>query len=278
MAKFVHFSIEERGWTSSVKDFVTDCLKARGSNQDSKLVYRGHSDWAYRLRPSVGRSSPKYAGLEITYKRQTEIDLLHRFRRRAYPLLGQLKSGEALFIARHHGLPTRLLDWTANALFALYFACEDNNEENGTVWALRQRDKDLRKYALDPFELASKNTEKEILCPQIARSQRRKGRRGSLKQVKIVFPIFNSPRILAQDGIFTFHASPQLALEDCADKSFPVGEMDIQMLYRWKIEAKSKRQMLKDLNGLGITRRVIYPDLDGIAKSLWQTEALWHHD
>lgn len=278
MTGSVHFSVKGRGEVSAVEVFVRECLQLRSPNQNSKLLYRGHSDWTYELKPSIGRLSPKYAGRQKKYNRRDERDLLHRFRRRAYPLLGKLNSGEALFIARHHGLPTRLLDWTANALFALYFACEDNNEKNGAVWALRRRDKDLEDYALDPFDLASKNIEKEVLCPQVAPFQRKKGHVASPDQVKIVFPIFNSPRIVAQDGVFTFHANPWLALEDCANKSFPLGELDIHSLFCWCIRAENKPKVLEDLNGLGITRRAVYPDLDGIAKSLWQTEVLWHPD
>jgi hypothetical protein len=51
--------------------------------------------------------------------------------------------------------------------------------------------------------------------------------------------------------------------------------LDIEMLYSWSIPAKYEAGIIEGLSGLGITHRIVFPDLDGVAKSLWETEILW---
>jgi hypothetical protein len=51
--------------------------------------------------------------------------------------------------------------------------------------------------------------------------------------------------------------------------------LDIEMLYSWSIPAKYEAGIIEGLSGRGITHRIVFPDLDGVAKSLWETEILW---
>src|SRR5882672_9414197 len=148
---WVRFSISPCGCVDTVHNFLAEIFKLHVSPPDSdqgKMWYRGHSCFDYKLTPSVGREH-KYAGKKLNLTAEQEISLLHRFRRRAYPSEGRsLTAGEAIFIARHHLLPTRLLDWTANALFSLYFACFEKYDVDGKVWGMLRRNE--TKNDLDP--------------------------------------------------------------------------------------------------------------------------------
>jgi hypothetical protein len=93
--------------------------------------------------------------------------------------------------------------------------------------------------------------------------------------VKLVHPFYNSPRLLAQDGAFTWHSDPWTPLEDYVGQTFKPEHLDIQQLFQWIIPSGEKEGILEDLSGLGITHRSVYPNLDGIAESLWETEVLW---
>lgn len=276
MAKF---AVEERPEEiTSVANFVSLVIGLRGTPgaDKKKLLYRGVANKrAHHLIPSIGRL-PSYAGKDPPkYSLRLEKNLLHRFRRRAYPLVERsLTAGEAIFLARHHGLPSRLLDWTANALFALYFACRAHEGENGRVWAMLRNDED--KYDLDAFELAKRKSEHELLEQPIMHKMP-----GYVADdfdryaIKIVHPVYNSPCVLAQDGAFTIYSDPKTRLDDLASEDFAEHNLDVKKLYYWSIPVKSKQCIIEELSGLGITERLVYPDLDGIAKSLWETVVLW---
>jgi hypothetical protein len=228
----------------------------------------------YKLKPSVGRLQ-KYAdkGPTLLCPKQ-EIDLLHRFRRRAYPLLGRMiTAGEAIFIARHHQLPTRLLDWTANALFSLYFACCEKHKKDGKVWAMKLR---ASSEDWDAFELAGRKTECKLFAgPKIDDKGGACVVGQSEKYLKFVHPFYNSPRLLAQDGAFTFHSDPWKPIENYKGEEFTTENLDIEMLCWWRIPSGSKGHIVRELSSLGVTQRSVFPDLDGVAKSLWETEVLW---
>jgi hypothetical protein len=263
------FAVEERSEEiTRVGDFVSLVIKLRETPEvgNRKLLYRGVADKVnHHLIPSIARLQ-RYAGKDPpTYNLRLEKHLLHRFRRRAYPLVERsLTAGEAIFLARHHGLPTRLLDWTANALFALYFACRAHEGENGRVWAMLRNDED--KYDLDAFELAERQSEDELLeLPIMHKMPGYAPDDSDRYAVKIVHPVYNSPRVLAQDGAFTIHSDPQKRLDQLQHNSFADHNLDIKKLYCWSVSAedKGKQRIIEELSGLGITERLVYPDLDG---------------
>lgn len=74
------------------------------------------------------------------------------------------------------------------------------------------------------------------------------------------------------------HSNPWRALEEYEGVEFWRQRTDIAALFCWRVEAASKGRIIADLSGLGITHRIVFPDLDGIARSIWETDVLWHPD
>lgn len=104
------------------------------SHVHKHVFYRGQKDSEWELIPSLFREKIK----NDTWENHGE-ELLSDFKRQSLPHLQHLPSGEYdndmewLAIGQHHGLLTNLLDWSTNALIALYFATEDKNTD-GSFW------------------------------------------------------------------------------------------------------------------------------------------------
>jgi len=111
MAKTLRRPVQLK-WIARWKAF----LDWTDEHSDSRWVFRGLGDVNFSLMPSVGRR-PNY---QLSHERA----VLELFKRRIPEFLEgtNLLELDYLALAQHHGLPTRLLDWTTNPLVAAYFA------------------------------------------------------------------------------------------------------------------------------------------------------------
>ena len=223
-----------------------------GSFLDANVTFwfRGHGDMTWRLTPSALRYKAKET------QRQA-IGLLRDFKRIAAsridhppPLTDELQWAQ---LARHHGLPTPLLDWTENAAVALYFACEEV-DANGLVFLMNpaELNKESRGEAeervLDAFEDA------EPIRKVLASATRGKGRAMTIA----VNPVHNTERIVAQRGTFTIHASP----------SFPVTSRPCFLLACVPVLKEHKGTLLRELERIGVDEMSVYPELEHICGHL----------
>ncbi len=266
--KGAKFQFEEGDQIESVEQFLGE-IRRFGAARAFQSYFRGEPRLSATLQPSIGRRH-YYAGKSIIFSARQERIMLHRFRRHAYTHFQRVPTEwETLFLARHHGLPTRLLDWTSNPFVALYFAAFHESDEmtyqdkgsaaakpklnlDGSVWAIQRRDDE--QHDLDVF--------KERLSPLSARG------------IKLIYPFFPTARMTAQSGIFTLHGDPWQDVVKAAGQNFRDAELDIARLKRWTVSSRCKAEVIHDLERLAVNSRTMFPDLDGLAKGLWQTEII----
>jgi hypothetical protein len=152
------------------------------SDWQLSALFRGVSDSRHELTPSLFRIDTRSDYSLI------ESNLMWLFKAQARPHLERVPSSdlEWLVIAQHHGLPTRLLDWTLSPLIGLFFAVRSLAPVDGALYVY-----DRESFA--PVENCDLT---------------------NLSEVQAIFPPHEVGRVVAQQGMFTVHPNSQPTLDD----------------------------------------------------------------
>jgi hypothetical protein len=103
-----------------------------------KAIFRGQSQEKWPLLPTLFRDKPIDGLRRIGGFKSLQARILDLFKSRAYPFLSVVPQTELdwLVLAQHHRCPTRLLDWTGNPLVGLFFASENDDDDDGVLWPI----------------------------------------------------------------------------------------------------------------------------------------------
>ena len=117
------------------------CKVSEMDSLSDEFVYRGQKDCSWGLKPSLARIWDCFSNAK-----ENEIGSINVFMRRSTTLLcpniyGELTRHNNILQwwaqMRHHGAPTRILDWARSPFVAAYFACESGCK-SGAVWCLNR--------------------------------------------------------------------------------------------------------------------------------------------
>jgi len=222
----------------------------------SSYAYRGCSDARADLSSGLDR-----LGGDSALERQ----LMRAFRKyAAQDAVPHDTDWDWLALGQHHGLPTRLLDWTYSPYVALHFATQNTTkyDRDGVVWCIDY----TRAHERLPDELRTALGQEgaQVFTTELL-AEASPGL-GDLEQYEDDFVLFVEPpsfdaRIVNQYALFSVVSRPTAHLDEWVAAH---GELAKRVV----IPAELKWEVRDKLDQANVTERVLFPGLDGISRWL----------
>lgn len=252
-------------------------------NKKRTFYYRGHSDSAFLLQPSVMRKESWLAH---------ERDMYNAIRIECPQEFTNCKSHlDFLVHMQHYGLPTRLLDVTRNPLVALYFACETDPGKSGEIIVFEVDHEELKYPGSDTVSILASlplftSAEKEQIYrwasdSTLSPEDFNKNAVRLLHEIKLEKPAFRdelkkedltdvffvlsekkNPRIMKQDGAFII-----CGLFD--RKKNPINRYRLKRENKIQIfivKNRAKEGIMRQLNKLSINKAGLFPEIEDVAE------------
>ncbi|MBJ6727172.1 DUF429 domain-containing protein [Geomesophilobacter sediminis] len=235
--------------------------------------FRGQRESSWSLETSLDRAvRVEYENGYHHLDRDSEQDeLLFRFRQQAHHYISHFPAVEDLAswlaIMQHHGVPTRLLDWTKSAYVASYFAfLEEPYEETCAVWAINLDWIDSRGH-----ELVSLETVISVMQSIQTNGGNRYSSIPLTKEPVIVKvdPLRANQRMIAQQGFFLCRLLHEASFCQTLMRMIMTPEVpNVPVLKKLTVDKNLRIEFLKKLREMNIHAGSLFPGLDGFAQSL----------
>lgn len=249
--------IRATSWSHLQDELFADSYNPDLQRYRSNYAFRGLDNTEYKLDTTLIRLGGKYHELER--------HLLRNFRKYAHRDVVERDSmWHWLSVAQHHGLPTRLLDWTYSPLVAMHFATADMSKFNvdGVVWMVNFVK--AQEYLPNKLKLERERVgggfDVEVLSMLFK----------TLEDLDSLSPsdftIFFEPpsiddRIVNQYALFSVLSNPTLTFNEwLKDRPETYRKVIIPAELKWEVRDK--------LDHANVTERVLFPGLDGLSRWL----------
>ena len=272
----------------NVQDFIKAVDEIVQKYPNKEYFFRGHSNYEYKLIPSLYRNEKYYNNEDLMY-----MDFKTQF----YNELAHKKYIEILTTMQHYNMPTRLLDTTSNPLVSLYMTVDKIDEDAdfpiGEVVIMNENKKDVKYSDSNAVTLLSslavlETKYKQELYEKIMESIEKNDSniyKNSLSYKRFVAEVRNelayfdesffSPevlliprhvkvgmineRIISQSGNFIL-----FGLYDYINGK----HQELDTVIKERIFIVNKKNILKQLALLNISDSTMYPDKDHTSKAI----------
>jgi hypothetical protein len=207
----------------------------------SLMRLAGHASTVERIERHLIRNFQKYAAAEMERERSV---------------------WSWLAVAAHHGLPTRLLDWTFSPLVALHFVTADSRLQghDGAVWCVNHKETNghLPERLREELESAGSSVFTVPMLESAVESLEKLREMAADAFVVFLEPPSLDARIVNQFALFSLMSAPELELDGwLSEKTSGTRKLIVPAGLKWEIRDK--------LDQAGITERMLFPGLDGLA-------------